>query len=156
MRETAASLYVPRMSQLQLPHASLGDSPRSADRSDQASFKLLLLPWVLEHVKFCAHPLIVESGFLTALWLSRKYSSLPSPKPNILKAHLHCRGHLGQGMYYGPQMQQLLVENLCKCNYSPICGSPMQDVNLDYTVTLPLLLIAVLLIIIILRACENR
>ena len=34
----------------------------------QASFKLLLLPWVLERVWFCECPLRVESVFPTVLW----------------------------------------------------------------------------------------
>lgn len=35
-------------------------------------FKLLLLPRVLEHVRFCMGPLTVESGVLTTLWFSPK------------------------------------------------------------------------------------
>ena len=38
----------------------------------QAPFKLLLLPWVPEHVRFCVLPLRVESLFHTVLRLSRK------------------------------------------------------------------------------------
>ena len=36
----------------------------------QAPLKLLLQPWVLEHVRFYVHHLQVESPFPTALWLS--------------------------------------------------------------------------------------
>ena len=36
----------------------------------QAPFKLLLLPWIPEHVRFCVGPLRVESLFPAALWLS--------------------------------------------------------------------------------------
>ena len=38
----------------------------------QAPFKLLLLPWVLEHVRFCVCPLSVASLFLPALCVSQK------------------------------------------------------------------------------------
>ena len=36
----------------------------------QALFRLLLLPWVLEHVRFCVHPLGVESVSHSLLGLS--------------------------------------------------------------------------------------
>lgn len=35
----------------------------------QASFKLLLLIWAPEHVRFCVYPLRVECLFPTALWV---------------------------------------------------------------------------------------
>ena len=35
----------------------------------QAPFKLLLQPWVLECVRFCVHPLRMESLSPTAFWL---------------------------------------------------------------------------------------
>ena len=38
----------------------------------QASFKLLLLPWVPEHLRFCVCPLRVEVLFFTAVCLSQK------------------------------------------------------------------------------------
>ena len=38
----------------------------------QAPFKLLLLPWVSDCVRFSVHPLRVESLLLTAPWLSQK------------------------------------------------------------------------------------
>ena len=38
----------------------------------QVPFKLLPLPWVPEHVKFCVGLLRVVSLFPTAIWLSRK------------------------------------------------------------------------------------
>ena len=58
--------------ELQLPPASLGGSLRSAGGFDPGSFQLLLLPWVLEHVIFCVHPLRMESRFPTVLWKSSK------------------------------------------------------------------------------------
>ena len=42
----------------------------------QAPLKLLLLPWVLEHVRFCVHPLTVKSLFLSALCDSQKKALL--------------------------------------------------------------------------------
>ena len=75
----AVSVCVP--GELQLPPASLGASPRSASGLTQAPFKLLLLPWVPEHVGFCVCPLRVESLFPTALWVSQKKPCWPS-KPN--------------------------------------------------------------------------
>ena len=42
----------------------------------QASFKLLLLPWVPERVRFCVHCLRVESLFPTALWDFQKQALL--------------------------------------------------------------------------------
>ena len=41
-------------------------------RLTQVSFKLLLLPWVPEHVRFCVHSSRVESLFPTVLWISQK------------------------------------------------------------------------------------
>ena len=49
------------------------DSPRSAD--EPVSFKLLLLPWILEHVRFCVHTLRVEYLFLATFWLSQSKSN---------------------------------------------------------------------------------
>ena len=56
--------------QLQLPPASPGDSQQMS--LTQAPFKLLLLPWVSECVRFCVLPLRVESIFSIALWLYQK------------------------------------------------------------------------------------
>ena len=63
---SAASVYVPRVScSFLLPlQEILQDQQVSLT---QAPFKLLLLPWVLECVRFCVHPLRVESLFPTAL-----------------------------------------------------------------------------------------
>lgn len=40
----------------QLPSASLGGSQRLAHGSESGSFKLILLPWILECARFCLHP----------------------------------------------------------------------------------------------------
>lgn len=44
-------------SEPQLPPAPPGDFSRSASRSGPGSFQLLLLPWVLECMRFCVCPL---------------------------------------------------------------------------------------------------
>ena len=51
----------------------------------QATFKLLLLPWVPEHVRFCVCPIEVQSLFPKALWVLESKSHWAS-KPNILAA----------------------------------------------------------------------
>lgn len=53
----------------------------------QVSFKLLLLPWILEHVRFRVHTLRVEYLFLVNFWLSQSKSN-ESSKPSVLGAHL--------------------------------------------------------------------
>lgn len=59
----------------------------------QDPFKLLLLPWVLEHVRFCVYPLGVESLFPMALQFSWKEKCLL--KPNVSWAYLSYAGLLG-------------------------------------------------------------
>ena len=44
----------------------------SVIRFHQAPFKLVLLPWVPEHVRYCVLCLRVESLFPTAPWVSWK------------------------------------------------------------------------------------
>ena len=65
----AASVCVPRVSPncLLLLQETLQDQQVGLT---QVSFKLLLLPWVLEHVKLCVHPLRVESLLPPTLWVS--------------------------------------------------------------------------------------
>ena len=60
----------------------------------QAPFKLFLLPWVPEHVRFCMFPLRVEFLFHTALWDSPSKPHCPS-KPNVLGAYLPGTGPTG-------------------------------------------------------------
>lgn len=50
----------------------------------QASFNLLLLPGIPECVRFCVHPLRMESLFLTALWGLLKVNPVGLLTPNIL------------------------------------------------------------------------
>ena len=74
-RMTASTVYVPKVSSncflplweaLQVQHMGL----------TQTSFKWLLLPWVLEGVKFCGCPLRVTSLFSTSLWVFWKKATL--------------------------------------------------------------------------------
>lgn len=62
----------------------------------QDPFKLLLRPWVLEHVRFCVYPLGVESLFFMALQFSWKEKRLL--KPNVWGPYLSYAGLLGWGI----------------------------------------------------------
>ena len=88
----------------------------------QALFKLLFLPWVLEHVRFCVHFLRVESISHSPLALLKlSPAGLPSQTfwglifpvqdPWAVESDVGFRYHL------------LLGENLCNCK-SSICGVP--------------------------------
>ena len=87
-----------------------------------APFKLLLLPWVPVHARFCVHPLRVESLFSTALWSHESKRHWPS-KPNVLAACFLSAGPPGWGAYVGLRPLAPLVEPL-QCNYPPVCGVP--------------------------------
>lgn len=50
------------------PPASPRGALRPAERSDHAPVKLLLLPWLLVHMRVCVFPLKVKSLFLLVLW----------------------------------------------------------------------------------------
>ena len=64
-----ASVYVPRVSSSHYLH--LWEAPQDQQVGlTQAPFKFLFLCCIAEHVRFCVSPLIVESLFPTALWLS--------------------------------------------------------------------------------------
>ena len=71
-------------------------------------------------MKFCVHPLRVEFLFPTDLWpkvrpvaskakVSRDSSQCKTPRLGTLTLDLDLF---------------LLGENLCNCNYPPVCGSP--------------------------------
>ena len=85
----------------------------------QAAFKLLLLLWVLEPVRFCVCPLRMESLFPPALCLPQKLY-WPSKSiflgTNLLGKRPPSR--LGSLMWALDPF--LLVENLCNCDYSYI------------------------------------
>ena len=133
-----ASVYVPRVScscLLSLQKILLDQQVILT----QASIKLRLLPWVLEHERFFMYPLRVKSLFPPDLWDSQKSPHWPS-KPYALEAHLpKCRT---PGLGLGP--------------LTPLRGSAVVIIflfvdcapwgmGLDYFVTLPLLPILLLL-----------
>ena len=62
----------------------------------QAPFKLLLLPWISEHVRFCVRPLRVESLFPTAPRSRENKPHWPS-KLSVLGAYLPGAGPLDCG-----------------------------------------------------------
>ena len=119
----ATNAYVPRVSCscLLLLREILQDQQVGLT---QAPIKLLLLPWVLECVKFCGCPLRVKS-------LSPKSYGTPE-----IKAHWPSKPVLW-GLVFPVQDLQAgepdvrlrpftpLRESL-QCNYSPVCGSPTQ------------------------------
>ena len=119
----AVSVCVP--GELQWPPASLGASPGSALGLTQAPFKLLLLPWVPEHVGSCVCPLRVESLFPTEnplLWVSRKAPlAFKTIRFRGLSSLSRTPG-LGSPMWGSDPT--FLGQNLCNCDYSPVCGSP--------------------------------
>ena len=107
-------------SELELSPASLWGSPGSVGSLTQARFKLLRLPWVPEHVKFCVHPLKLESLFPAALWLSWKWVPLAFKTRCSGDSSSWCRTpELGSPMWRSNH--ELLGENFCNCNYLFIC-----------------------------------
>ena len=87
----------------------------------QAPFKLLLLPWVPECVRTCVHHLGMESLFHTVLRHSQRWA--------LLAFKARCCGGFsswnrmpGVGSLIWDSDPSLLGENLCNCNYSPVCG----------------------------------
>lgn len=71
----ASSIRIPRVSSSCL--LSLWETPQDQQNVlTLAPFKLLLLLCVPESVRFCVHPLSVESLFATSFWVSLKQASL--------------------------------------------------------------------------------
>ena len=98
----------------------------------QAPFKLLPLGWISEHVRFYMSPLREESMFPTALWLS--HTSAPPAFKARSSGGLSSwcwTPRLGSLMWGSDH--SLLGENLCSCDYPPICGLPTWGVGLTYT-----------------------
>ena len=98
------SIYVPRVSSsclLSLWEALQGQQIRLT----QAPFKLLLLPWVLECMRYCVHLLRGESLSPTPLSFPESKPQWPS-KPNLLGAHLPDAGPPGWGA-------QCVAQTLC-------------------------------------------
>ena len=90
-----------------------------------------LSPGVCE---MCVHPVRVESIYHSALTLLKV-------GPTAFQSQIFW------GFIFllqdprepdGGSDPSLLEENLCCCNYPPICGTPTQGMGLDYTVSLPL------------------
>ena len=104
--------------ELRLPPASPGGSPRQQEDLIQVPFKLLLLPWVPEHMRFCVCLLRVESPSHSSLALlkvspaglqSQMFWGLVFPVQDPW---------LGSPVWESDDL--LIEENLCNCNYSPI------------------------------------
>ena len=108
-----------RQGELQLPFACLGDSPRLAGGSDQCPFKLLLLPFILKHVRVCMYPL---RGYFSQH--SETPTSKPTwpSKPSTLKTPW-CRPP-GLGTPVCSKNWLPLRENLCNYDYPPVVFCP--------------------------------
>lgn len=102
-------------------------------------FKLLLLSWVSEYVKFCVYPLRLPwSLYFPRLSSTPKSKPHWPSKPNILGACLSDTVILGLGT-------QCRAQNLCSLgrtnyNYPLICGLPTWEHGPDYTTFLVILL----------------
>ena len=109
--------------ELHLSPASLEGSPRPASGSDRVPFKLLLLHWVLECVRFSVH------HFMNRVSVSYSHMAFPCASPTGLQSQMfrgsssRCRTP-GIGSLMWGSDSSLLGENLCSCDYLPICGSP--------------------------------
>ena len=132
----ATTVYVPRVSS----HCLLSLWKSLQDQQvglTQDPFKLLLLPWVLEHVRFCVCPLRIESLFSSGLWDSWK-PHWPS-KPNVPSTRLGWGAQHGVQILYSlgrtsaiviillfvgclPKSVGLTILWLCP-SYSSLCGS---------------------------------
>ena len=109
--------------ELQLPPASLGGSPRSASGSDPGSSQITasaLGPGTCE---------ILCVPFKGGVSISPSPLALLKLSPLAFKAKCsgglsswHSTPRLGSLMWHLDTL--LLWENLCSCNYSPLCGLP--------------------------------
>ena len=113
----------------QLPSASPGGSPRSASRSNSGSFKLLLLPWVLDCVRFCVHPLRAESLFPQPFCSAGLQSQMCWWL--LFLVQVPQAGEPVVGLNPSP-----LGEESCNCDYPPILGLT-GGVGLNNTVSNP-------------------
>ena len=111
-------------SELQLLPVSLGGSPRSAGGSDPGTFQITASSLGLGACEILCVPL--KSG------LSISYSPLALPKVSTTGFQSQTFWGLiflvqdPQARSWGAQCGvdlSLLGENLCNCNYAPICGS---------------------------------
>lgn len=103
----------------------------------QATFKLLPLCWVLEHVSLCVHPLRAESMFPTALWHSHMQTL--ASKPDLLGACFLSAGHLGSGAQRGAQNSCFLEKTFAVVIILSFVVCLAGDVGLDSIMSLPLL-----------------
>ena len=124
----------------QLPPASLGDSSRSAGGSDPGSFQITVSALVSGVCEILCVPLRVESLFPTALGSPEGKPCWPS-KPNVLVARLPSAGCQGWGAPCGVQTPCSLGRISAVVILLLYVGCPPGGLGLEYTATLPLLLI---------------
>lgn len=117
-------------SEPQLPPTPPGDFSRSASRSGSGSFQLLLLPWVLECMRFCVCPLWAESLFLIVLWVSWKEAHRLW-KPDFLSSS-------PPGAWYGAQTPHSLGRTFAILIILPFVDHTPRGVGLEHITTLPL------------------
>lgn len=87
----------------------------------KVSFKLILLSWVSECLRFCLCPLRMGDLFPTALWLSWT-QHLAFRTSCSGGSSYWCRTSIWES-HCGPQIHYSLVRNLCNCNYPFVCKS---------------------------------
>jgi len=126
--------------EFQFTPVSPGEAPRPAPSClTQAPVKLLLLPWVSEHVGFCVHSLRVTSLFPPVLGTPPNKTCWPS-KPNALAVSLPTAGSLGLGPWRAVQRSALggtrdyILQSV---------GHPVRSMGLHY-ITSPCLLLILL------------
>ena len=99
----------------------------------QAPFKLLLLPWVLELVRFYVHSLRMKSVSHSPLGqMNISPTGLQSQRFSrliFLVQNLELRSTVWSSD------PLLLGENFCNCNYFPLCGSSTQGMGLNWAMT---------------------
>ena len=110
--------------EFQLPPASPRSCLRSVGGSDPGSLKLLLLPWVLECVRFCVCLLRVESLSHSAQALLKL--SLTGLQSQTFWGLIFLVQGPGLGSRMWSSDPSLLGENLYDCNCLPICRLPTQ------------------------------
>ena len=86
----------------------------------------LLSNWYLytksQSIRFCRNPLRVEPVFPTTLWLS--LIQAPFKARRSRGSSSQCRAPNLENVMWG-LVPLFLGENLCNCDYPPICGSPI-------------------------------
>ena len=107
----------------------------------QAPFKVLLLNWVQECVRFCVYPLWVSLYFSQPSDSTENQHPLLS-KPNILRAHLLGAGPLGWGTQCGYWTPLLLGEKLSIVIILLFVAHLPGGIGLEYSTSMPLLLIS--------------